>query len=97
MYIFKPEIYEKLSSEIRCSLQNACYFSGSVEVADGDVSCRLVASLIIYRRRVAPLSDERDTIVNVIPVWWECLTFADGAEVENDFDFGEFRAAMIEE
>lgn len=97
MYCFKPEIYEELSSEIRRSLADNCYFSGWAEVADGDVVCRLVASLIIYRRRVAPLSDERDTIVNVVPVWWECRTSADGAEVENDFDFEEFRCAMIEE
>ena len=40
---------------------------------------------------------ERDTIVNVVPVWWECHTSVDGAEVENDFDFEEFRCAMIEE
>lgn len=97
MYRFKPEIYEELSSEIRRLLADNCYFSGSAEVADGDIVCRLVASLIIYRRRVAPLSDERDTIVNVVPVWWECRTFADGADVENDFDFEEFRCAMIEE
>lgn len=97
MYCFKSEIYEELSSEIRLSLQNRCYFSGRAEVEDGDTVCRLVASLIIYRRNTAPLSDERDTIVNVVPVWWECHTFAGGAEVENDFDFDEFRAAMIEE
>lgn len=97
MYFFKSEIYEELSSEIRRSLQNTCYFSGSAEVGDGDTVCRLVASLIIYRRKVAPLSDERDTIVNVVPVWWECHTFADGEEVGNDFDFDEFRHAMIEE
>lgn len=47
--------------------------------------------------QVAPLSDERDTIVNAVPVWWECRTSVDGAEVENDFDFEEFRCAMIEE
>lgn len=97
MYFFKSEIYEELSSEIRLSLENNCYFSGRAEVGDGDVVCRLVASLIIYRRKVAPLSDERDTIVNVVPVWWECHTFEDGEEVENDFDFDEFRYAMIEE
>lgn len=97
MYRFKPEIYEELSSEIRRSLANNCYFSGSAEVADGDIVCRLVASLIIWRRRVAPLSDERDTIENVVPVWWECRTVAAGADVENDFDFEEFRCAMIEE
>lgn len=97
MYSFKPEIYEELSSEICLSLEDYCYFSGSVEVADDDVVCRLVASLIIYRRNVALLSDERDIILNVVPVWWECHTFADGEEVENDFDFEEFRYAMIEE
>ena len=97
MYFFKSEIYEELSSEIRCSLENKCYFNGWADVADGDVVCRLVASLIIYRRKVTLLSDERDTIVNVVPVWWECHTFAGGTEVENDFDFDEFRCAMIEE
>lgn len=97
MYRFKSRIYEELSSEVRRSLQNNCYFCGSAEVADGDTVCRLVASLIIYRRNVAPLSDERDTVSHVVPVWWECHTFAGGAEVENDFDFDEFCCAMLEE
>ena len=50
MYCFKPEIYEELSYVIRRSLADNCYFSGWAEVADGDVECRLVASLIIWRQ-----------------------------------------------
>ena len=95
MYTFNYGMYEALASEIYSSLRCRCYFSGTAETEDGDTLCRLTASLIIYRRQTSPLSDDYGSVVNVVPVWWECRTFGDGGEVANDFDFDLLRSAML--
>lgn len=95
MYSLTPEMYQDLASAVLQSLSNINYFNGSVSAFDGDTECRLMATLIIYRRRVGILSGETDSVTDIVPVWWECHTSIDGAEIENDFDFALFRDVAI--
>lgn len=98
MYHVSCESYEKLADRIRESLRNIHYFNGSVAVCtDGETECRLIATLIIYRRRIESFSEDADSIADVIPVWWECRTTADGMEVCNDFDFASLRECLVED
>ncbi len=95
MYVLTPEIYQDLAAAVAQSLSDIHYFNGSVAVSDGNAECRLVATLIIYRRRVEPLSADADEITDIVPVWWECRTTIDGEETDNDFDFALFRDVML--
>lgn len=98
MYHVPSDCYGKLADRIRESLCNIHYFNGSVAVfADDETECRLVATLIIYRRRIESRSEDADAITDVVPVWWECRTSVDGEEMCNDFDFALLRECLLED
>ena len=96
MYEFDRKFYERLAGAIVADLDNIYYFSGSETLAcDDGTECRFTASLLIYRRAIADRLADTDDIEDVVPVWWECRTFAaTGEEVLNDFDFALLREAM---
>lgn len=97
MYHVPCDCYEKLADRIRESLRDIHYFNGSVSTCvDDGTECRLIATLIIYRRRIESGHDA-DSIIDVVPVWWECSTSVDGDEVCNDFDFALLRECLVED
>ncbi len=98
MYHINRTKYNLLADEIRSSLTDISYFSGTVslDAPDGGAQIEFTASLVIYRRKVSVLSDEKDDIVDVVPVWWECRTWFDDREVQNDFDFGHLRRCLLD-
>ena len=100
MFYFNLAHYSTLASQILEDAASPNYFSGRVamETSSG-VEIELVASLIIYRRRLRLLDcDSVDGVVDVVPVWWDVvLRRSDGVVLlEHDFDFERLRLAIIE-
>lgn len=100
MFYFNLAHYSALASKILEETSSPNYFSGRVEiVTSSDVEVELVASLIIYRRRVCLLdSDSVDSVTDVVPVWWDVTLYRGDGDVllDHDFDFERLRMAIIE-
>ncbi len=95
MYLISSELYDLAAELLADRIDRSEYFSGSVEFEYGDVECRLTASLIIYSRPERLPEGVRDTIFDVVPVWWEFHTSVDGCEMLNDFSFSEIRDRIV--
>ena len=55
MYTVSPELYRETAARLCDALDGEAYYSGSLEFPFDGMECRLVASVIVYRRReVAP-------------------------------------------
>lgn len=94
MYHILPELYDLTAERLLEHIDRAEYFSGTVGFDYGDVECRLTASLIVYRRREVLPEGEREPVCDLVPVWWEFHTVADGVERLNDFSFTEIRERL---
>lgn len=84
MYEITPTLYLELATLLLEQIGTRDFFAGAVTVNDGDVECRLICTVVVYR-------DRRNTrhITSLSPVWWELRT-TEGEEVKsNDFSFGE--------
>ena len=55
----------------------------------------MVASLIIYRKRVEMPEGVIEIIEDIVPVWWEFHTTIDGVELINDFDFSALKEFIL--
>ena len=84
MYETTPTIYFKIAELLLEKIGMRDFFSGSVSLADGDVECRLVCTLVVDREKGNPRQ-----VVALLPVWWEFETVVDGNEVLNDFSWRE--------
>jgi hypothetical protein len=100
IYKLSDEDYAALAAEVKSRLMSPCYFTGVVEV-NGQEDCvlRLMASLIIYRKRPDNRNryERYDTICGVSPVWWDFLCEDDEGVVWDDFDFERFVKYILEE
>lgn len=94
MYHFSIKLYEELAAALRQELAGKSYYSGSVEILDGDTECRFTASLIIYRQSEQLPEGTISPISDVVPVWWECHTTIGIEEVLNDCDFATLRGYL---
>jgi hypothetical protein len=83
MYETTPSIYLKVGTMLMEQIGTRDFFSGSVELCDGDVECRLLTTLVVSR------DSDDDGIVSLHPVWWEFTTTLYGEELCNDFSFNE--------
>lgn len=95
MYEISSQIYEKTAEKLCNLVGGNGYFSGTLEFAYEDIECRMVASLIIYRKRVEMPEGLFDVIDDIVPVWWEFHTVIDGEELINDFDFARLKEYML--
>ena len=84
MYETTPTIYFKLATLLVERIGLRDFFSGSVTLYDGDVECRLICTVIVYRDRHDPA-----LIEGISPVWWEMRTTCGAEEFDNDFSFSE--------
>ena len=95
MYEISSQIYEKTAQKLCNLVGGNGYFSGTLEFAHEDIECRMVASLIIYRKRVEMPEGLFDVIDDIVPVWWEFHTVIDGEELINDFDFARLKEYIL--
>ena len=79
--------YEKTAQKLCDSIGCDNYFSGTIEFACEDTECRMVASLIIYRKRIEMPEGVIEVIEDIVPVWWEFHTTIGSEELLNDFSF----------
>lgn len=94
MYSVTSELYAETVERLVEAAGDAGYFSGSILFLFAGVECRLRCSVILYRRRESLPEGERDVVSDLVPVWWEFHTVADGRELLNDFSFGELRRML---
>lgn len=92
MYSVSTELYEEVAARLAEAIGGGSYFSGSLAFCWEGVACRLTASVIVYRRRQRYPEGDRDTIADLVPVWWEFHTAGPEGEMPNDFTFSEVRA-----
>lgn len=84
IYETTPTIYFNIAELLLEKIGTRDFFSGSVSLNDGDVECRLIATLVVERDRHNP-----NRIVALLPVWWDFKTFIGTEELSNDFSWGE--------
>lgn len=92
MYSVSSELYLEVAARLEEAIGAGSYFSGSLVFSFGAVECRLTASVIVYRRRECFPDGDREVIADLVPVWWEFHTCAEGGEMPNDFSFAELRS-----
>lgn len=92
MYSVSTELYEEVAARLAEAIGGGSYFSGSLAFCWEGIACRLTASVIVYRQRQRYPEGDRDTIADLVPVWWEFHTTGEEGEMPNDFTFSEVRA-----
>ena len=95
MFEISSQIYEKTAQKLCDLVGGNGYFSGTLEFSHEDIECRMLASLIIYRKRVEMPEGLFDVIDDIVPVWWEFHTIIDGEEIINDFDFALLKEYIL--
>lgn len=89
--------YLALASILKEAIGGSDYFNGSVECETPEARLRLVATLIIYRRKeTLPEGTVRRPVANIVPVWWELVSTCEEGVVANDFSFAELKPYLIE-
>lgn len=95
MYIVSPELYRETAARLCDALDGEAYYSGSLEFPFDGMECRLVASVIVYRRREVAPEGRTEPISDLVPVWWEFHTVGDEGECLNDFSFAEMTRYLL--
>lgn len=94
MYSVSSELYLEAAARLSEAVGGCNYFSGTFSFPFGGTECRFTGSVIVYRRRMSLPEGDRDVVADLVPVWWEFHTYAEGEEVLNDFSFGSLRACV---
>lgn len=94
IYSVSSELYLEAAARLLEAIGEESYFSGTLAFAFGETECRLTASVIVYRRRERLPEGDRDTIADLVPVWWEFHTAGAEGEVPNDFSFSDLKARL---
>ena len=88
MYTISSKLYLEVFESLMAKIATKEYFSGRVDLTDGDTFCSLLCSVVVHRGK----GDNRGSlngIDTIVPVWWEFHTTDGGQELLNDFSFGE--------
>lgn len=94
MYEITSSIYLEIAERLVAAIGDKEFYSGAVVCYDGDVCCRLVSTLVVYRRK-QQLGDSARPIINIVPVWWEMQTVMGAESIDNDFSFSELRDTIV--
>ena len=94
-YKVAEEDYATLAEKIRENLMSPHYFTGVAECegASGEV-LRLVASLILYRKR--EIDDSCGRISDISAVWWDFQCENEEGTCDDDFDFNKLCNYIID-
>ncbi len=88
-YQVSTQLYVEVATRLQEAIDDENYFSGTLQFRFGEVECRLLTSVIVYRKPLRRPEGEFDAISDLIPVWWEFHTVGDQGELLNDFDFSQ--------
>lgn len=95
MYVLTPELYREAAGRLLDAIGMDGYFSGSVAFTAGDIDCRLVVSVVVYRADDTAPDGVRRSITDLVPVWWEFHTVTAEGEIPNDFSFNEMKTYVF--
>lgn len=95
MYEITSSIYLEIAERLVAAIADNEFYSGVVVCYDGDTCCRLVSTLVVYRRPQVEGGSVVRPIVDVVPVWWELQTTVGAEIVDNDFSFRELRNTIV--
>ena len=94
-YSATPELYQETLTRLTEAIGAGNYYSGSVAFDFDGIACRLVTSVIVYRRTERLPEGDFSVITDLVPVWWEFHTESDAeGEWLNDFSFDELRRCI---
>lgn len=88
MYTISSELYLEVADSLMAQIGTKEFFSGRVDVVDGDTLCSLVCTLLVHHGK-AEEGRSYPPITRLIPVWWEFRTIRGTEEILNDFSFTE--------
>lgn len=89
--------YAAIAENLFNAIGDDAYFNGSIEYECESFYSTLTATLIIYRGEEAYPEGSRETLSNVVPVWWEFnASLPDGTLTDNDFGFDELKKYLLE-
>ena len=94
-YPVTPELYHETLIHLTDAIGAANYYSGTVAFDFDGIACRLLTSVIVYRRTERLPEGEYSLLTDLVPVWWEFHTESDEeGELLNDFSFDELRRCI---
>lgn len=94
MYTVLPELYQEAAARLAEAIDAQNYFSGTILFPFDGAECRMTASVIVYRTRLAQPEGVTEPISDLVPVWWEFHTLFPDGERLNDFSFSEMRTYL---
>lgn len=91
MYDISDQLYLDVADRLLARFGHDDYFTGTLSFEYEGVMCRMLCSVIIFRRLERCERGEVSLVHDAIPVWWEFHTITDQGEVLNDFSFNVLR------
>lgn len=91
MYDVSNQLYLEVAERLLSLVGQRDYLSGRLEFDFGSITCCLIFSVVIYRRKVQCERGDVSLVDDVVPVWWEFHTVGEQGEVLNDFSFNVLR------
>lgn len=88
MYTISSKLYLEVFESLMAKIATKEYFSGRVDLTDGDTFCSLLCTVVVHRGK-ADVLESPNAIDTIVPVWWEFHTTDGGQELLNEFSFGE--------
>ena len=95
-YPVTPRLYQETLNRLTEAIGAANYYSGAIAFDFEGIACRLVTSVIVYRRTERLPEGDFSVVTDLVPVWWEFHTESDeeGELLLNDFSFDELRRGL---
>lgn len=95
LFSVSPEMYRQTATRLCDGIGGSDYFSGSVAFTYESFDCRMMVSVIVYRRTEHAAEGETFPVADLVPVWWEFHTVGPEGEVLNDFSFSELKSYIV--
>lgn len=95
MYHITPELYHDVALRLCDAIDGDSYYAGSITFSTDEIDYRLTLSIIIHRSSDSSEIKNLNSIVDIIPVWWEFHTYNSTGEIINDFSFSDLKADII--
>ena len=86
MYTISSKLYLEVADSLMAQIGTKEFFSGRVDVVDGDTICSLRCTLLV-RHGKSEEGRSYPPITGLIPIWWEFHTTEGEEEFINNFSF----------
>lgn len=83
--------YARIARMLKDEIEDSDFFNGTLEYDTERFYSTLTATAIVYRKSVSMPEGTFSSIDDIVPVWWNFTTTADGLHTLNDFSFETLR------